>query len=109
MRRLGVWVTIEIRSIIQAGTLFLSVMAMVQFIVLVRLGVLPWRLVIVPFIVISEIAVFYSVLVVFGPLFDFSIGPIANYISAMIRFQSVAVLTTYLSFTLYTKVRAKRG
>lgn len=102
---MGVRVTAEVRALIQAGTLLLSIVALVQFVIVVRLGILPWRSVVMPAVVTAEIAVFYATVVVIGPLFGFSIGPIANFISAMIRFQSVAVVTTFLSFALYKKVR----
>ncbi len=85
----------EARAVIQGATLFLALLALLQFYLLVRRNVFPWRLVAIPAVVVSEIVLFYGALVIF----DYSI-PNANMVSAMIRLQSIAVLVVYLVYAL---------
>ncbi len=98
----------EVRALVQGGTLFLATVSLGLSVLLLRLRVLAWRSIIMPAIVMAEIAVFYMVLVVIGPALDFSIGAYANFISAVIRFQSVAVVTSYLSFAVYKELKRRR-
>lgn len=95
----------EVRSLIQSVTLIMAIASIIMFVALVGLRVLAWRFVLVPSIVMFEIAAFYMVLVVIGPFYGFSIGPYANFISAVIRFQSVSVVTSYLSYALYKYIK----
>lgn len=95
----------EVRSLIQFGTLIMATVSIIMFVALVGLRVLAWRFVLVPSIVMFEIAAFYMVLVVIGPFYGFSIGQYANFISAVIRFQSVSVVTSYLSYALYKYIK----
>ena len=79
------------------------------FVILIRYGVIPWRIAIAPLIILAEVILFYFVLLVVNPYLPHSIGPYANFISATIRLQIAVTLTGYLSFVLYIRVIKNRG
>lgn len=100
--------TEDTRALVQVGTLIISVIIMIECFVVIRWRLFPWRYVVWPVIVFAEIILFYSVLIIIGPLFGFSIGRYANFISAVIRFQGVAVVMVYLSFAIYKTLKGQR-
>lgn len=97
----------EVRSLIQSGTLVMAISSIIVFVVLVGLRIMAWRHVLIPCVIMFEIAAFYMVLVVVGPFYGFSIGQYANFISAVIRFQSVSAVTSYLIYALYKYIKQR--
>lgn len=97
----------EVRSLIQSGTLVMAISSIIMFVVLVGLRITAWRYVLIPCVIMFEIAAFYMVLVVVGPFYGFSIGQYANFISAVIRFQSVSAVTSYLIYALYKYIKQR--
>jgi hypothetical protein len=98
---------IEARQVVQMVTVLIAILCLVEFAIIVYCKIWPWRTVVMPTVILTEIVIFYGWITIGTPLTGISIGPVANSISAVIRLQSVAIVTSYLSYMLYKKYRDK--
>jgi hypothetical protein len=100
---MGVRVVDNFRLSIQFVTLILAFVGVIEMFAIIHWRGPGWPLMIVPAVIALEIIAFYGWLVIIGPLTGYSIGPIANNISAIIRLQVVTVVVIYLTYIIYQR------